>query len=132
VVLIDDSVVRGTTSRKIAEMVRAAGAKEVHLRVACPEIKHPDFYGINTPSYEELFASTRSLEEMRADLGVDSLAFLTVNGLYEAIENRPRDAAAPAYTDHCFTGDYPTRLTDRDEAKRNAMITQLSFLAETS
>lgn len=132
VVLIDDSVVRGTTSRKIAEMVRAAGAKEVHLRVACPEIKHPDFYGINTPSYEELFASSRSLEEMRADLGVDSLAFLSVNGLYEAIENRPRDAAAPAYTDHCFTGDYPTGLTDRDEAKRNAMITQLSFLAETS
>lgn len=132
VVLIDDSVVRGTTSRKITEMVRNAGAKEVHLRVACPQIKHPDFYGINTPSYEELFASSRTLEEMRREIGVDTLAFLSVEGLYEAIENRPRDAAAPAYTDHCFTGDYPTRLVDQDEAKRNAMITQLSFLAETS
>lgn len=132
VVLIDDSVVRGTTSRKIAEMVRAAGAREVHLRVACPQIRHPDFYGINTPSYGELFASSRSIDEMRRELGVDSLAFLSVEGLYEAIETRPRDAAAPAFTDHCFTGDYPTRLTDQDEAKRNAMITQLSFLAETS
>jgi len=132
VVLIDDSIVRGTTSRKITEMLRHAGAKEVHLRVACPEIKHPDFYGINTPSYEELFASTRDLDQMRKEIGVDSLAFLQVSGLYEAIERRPRDAAAPAYTDHCFTGEYPTRLVDRDEAKRNAMITQLSFLAESS
>lgn len=132
VVLIDDSIVRGTTSRKITEMLRNAGAKEVHMRVACPQIKHPDFYGINTPSYEELFAATRTLEEMRAEIGVDSLAFLSVDGLYEAIENRPRDATAPAFTDHCFTGDYPTRLIDREEAQRNAMIKQLSFLAESS
>jgi len=132
VVLIDDSIVRGTTSRKIAAMMRAAGAREVHLRVACPPIRHPDFYGINTPSYEELLAHGRGVEEMRADLGVDSLAFLSVDGLYAAVERRPRDAAAPAYTDHCFTGDYPTRLTDQNRADRDAMIEQLSFLAESS
>ena len=132
VVLIDDSIVRGTTSRKIAELLRNAGAKEVHLRVACPPIQHPDFYGINTPSYEELLAVGHSVEEMREMIGVDSLAFITLDGLYEALRKEKRDDAAPAFTDHCFTGDYPTRLTDRDEGKRNAMITQLSFLAETS
>ena len=112
--------------------MRNAGAREVHLRVACPPIKHPDFYGINTPSYEELIANKRSVEEMREDIGVDSLAFLSIDGLYQAIENRPRDDAAPAYTDHCFTGQYPTRLVDQEEASRSAMITQLSFLAESS
>jgi amidophosphoribosyltransferase len=132
IVLIDDSIVRGTTARKIASLMRDAGAREVHLRVACPPIKHPDFYGINTPSYEELLAHGRDVAEMRADLGVDSLAFLSVDGLYEAVERRPRDASAPAYTDHCFTGDYPTRLTDQSRADRDAMIEQLSFLAETS
>jgi amidophosphoribosyltransferase len=130
VILIDDSIVRGTTSRKIADMVRSAGATEVHLRVACPPIKHPDYYGINTPSHEELLAHGREVEEMREELGVDSLAFLSVDGLYEAIERRPRDKDAPAYTDHCFTGDYPTNLTDREEAKRSATIIQPSFLAE--
>lgn len=132
VVLIDDSIVRGTTSRKIAEMLRAAGAKEVHLRVACPPIVHPDFYGINTPSHEELLAVERSVEDMRELIGVDSLAFLSLDGLYKAFRKGRRDETAPAFTDHCFTGDYPTRLVDRDEAERNAMITQLSFLAETS
>jgi amidophosphoribosyltransferase len=132
VVLIDDSVVRGTTSRKIADMLRSAGAREVHLRVACPPIKHPDYYGINTPSYDELFASTRSVPEMQKELGVDSLAFLSLDGLYKAMRKGPRDAGAPAFTDHCFTGDYPTRLVDRDEAERSAIVHQLSFLAETS
>lgn len=132
VVLIDDSVVRGTTSRKIAELLRAAGAKEVHLRVACPPIQHPDFYGINTPSYEELLATGRTLEEMRETIGVDSLAFLSLDGLYKALRKKGRNDVAPAFTDHCFTGDYPTRLVDRDETDRNAMITQLSFLKETS
>lgn len=132
VVLIDDSIVRGTTSRKIAEMLRAAGAKEVHLRVACPPIVHPDFYGINTPSHEELLAVERSVEDMRELIGVDSLAFLSLDGLYKAFRKGRRDETAPAFTDHCFTGDYPTRLVDRDETDRNAMITQLSFLAETS
>ena len=132
VVLIDDSIVRGTTSRKIADMLRKAGAKEVHLRVACPPIQHPDFYGINTPSHEELLAVDRSVEEMRELIGVDSLAFLSLDGLYEAFRKGKRDETAPAFTDHCFTGDYPTRLIDREMADRNASITQLSFLAETS
>ena len=132
VVLIDDSIVRGTTSRKIAQMMRDAGAKEVHLRVACPPILHPDFYGINTPSHEELLAVDRSVEDMRELIGVDSLAFLSLEGLYKAFRKGHRDESAPAFTDHCFTGDYPTRLIDRDESARNAMITQLSFLAETS
>ena len=132
VVLIDDSIVRGTTSRKIAQMLRNAGAREVHVRVACPPIIHPDFYGINTPSHEELLAVGRSIEEMRELIGVDSLAFLSLDGLYKAFRKGRRDETAPAFTDHCFTGDYPTRLVDRDEAERNAMITQLSFLAETS
>ena len=132
VVLIDDSVVRGTTSRSITQMLRGAGAKEVHMRIACPPIIHPDFYGIDTPSQEELYASTRTIEEMRKEIGVDSLAFLSLEGLYEALGGGPRDDAAPAFTDHCFTGDYPTRLVDRDDADRSAMITQLSFLAETS
>ncbi len=132
VVLIDDSIVRGTTSRKIVEMVRKAGASEVHLRVACPPIVHPDFYGINTPSPEELLAVGRTVEEMRELIGADSLAFLSLDGLYKAFRKGRRDDDAPAFTDHCFTGDYPTRLTDRNRFDRDAMITQLSFLAESS
>ena len=131
VVLIDDSIVRGTTSRKIAEMLRHAGAAEVHMRIACPPIVHPDFYGINTPSHSELLAVDRSVEEMRELIGVDSLAFLSLDGLYKAFRKGRRDSEAPAFTDHCFTGDYPTRLTDRDAQSRDAMITQLSFLAES-
>ncbi len=132
VVLIDDSIVRGTTSRKIAQMLRHAGAAEVHMRIACPPILHPDFYGINTPSHEELLAVDRSVEEMRELIGVDSLAFLSLDGLYKAFRKGARNSDAPAFTDHCFTGDYPTRLTDCDAQSRDAMITQLSFLAETS
>ncbi len=132
VVLIDDSIVRGTTSRKITEMLRNAGAREVHMRVACPPILHPDFYGINTPSYEELIAVDHSIEDIRKMIGADSLAFLSLDGLYKAFRKGKRDQSAPAFTDHCFTGDYPTKLTDRDAEARNAMVTQLSFLAETS
>jgi amidophosphoribosyltransferase len=132
IVLIDDSIVRGTTSRKITQMLRAAGAREVHMRIACPPILYPDFYGIDTPSKDELIASRLTVEEMRREIGVDSLAFLSLDGLYEAFGKGPRDHAAPAFTDHCFTGDYPTRLTDQNEEKRNASIHQLSFLAESS
>jgi len=132
IVLIDDSIVRGTTSRKITQMLRNAGAKEVHMRIACPPILYPDFYGIDTPSKDELIASKMSVEEIRREIGVDSLAFLSLDGLYEAFGKGPRDDSAPAFTDHCFTGDYPTRLTDQNESARNAMIQQLSFLAETS
>lgn len=132
VVLIDDSIVRGTTSRKIVEMMRAAGAAEVHLRVACPPILYPDFYGINTPSRSELIAATKSVDEIRDEIGADSLAFLSLDGLYTALSKGGRDDSAPAFTDHCFTGDYPTALVDQDDLSRNAMIQQLSFLAETS
>lgn len=130
VVLIDDSIVRGTTSRKIVEMMRQAGARKVHMRIACPPIVHPDFYGINTPSYDELIAYDRSVEEMRRMIGADSLAFLSVDGLYKAMGKGPRDDSAPAFTDHCFTGDYPTRLIDQLEENQTSNVTQLSFLAE--
>jgi amidophosphoribosyltransferase len=132
IVLIDDSIVRGTTSRKITQMLRNAGAAEVHMRIACPPIRYPDFYGIDTPSREELIASRMTIEEMRDEIGADSLAFLSLDALYEAFGKGRRDKSAPAFTDHCFTGDYPTRLTDQAEAERSAMIEQLSFLAETS
>ncbi|MEK7266220.1 MAG: amidophosphoribosyltransferase [Pseudomonadota bacterium] len=132
ILLIDDSIVRGTTSRKIALMLRNAGAKEVHMRIACPPILYPDFYGIDTPSKDELIASKMTVEEIRKEIGVDSLAFLSLDGLYEAFGKGPRDHTAPAFTDHCFTGDYPTRLTDQVEGQRSAMIQQLSFLAESS
>ena len=132
IVLIDDSIVRGTTSRKITQMLRNAGAKEVHMRIACPPILYPDFYGIDTPSKDELIASKMTVDEIRQEIGVDSLAFLSLDGLYEAFGKGPRDHAAPAFTDHCFTGDYPTRLTDQTETQRSAMIQQLSFLAESS
>lgn len=132
IVLIDDSIVRGTTSRKIVQMLRNAGAREVHMRVACPPILYPDFYGIDTPSRDELIAANMTVDEMRAEIGVDSLAFLSLDGLYEAFGKGRRDKAAPAFTDHCFTGDYPTSLTDLGETQRSAMIEQLSLLAETS
>ncbi|MEE4213158.1 MAG: amidophosphoribosyltransferase [Parvularcula sp.] len=128
IVLVDDSLVRGTTSRKIIKMLRDAGAKEVHLRVACPPIRFPDFYGIDTPEKEELMASSHSIEEMRAEIGADSLAFLSLDGLYSALGKGPRQTDAPAFTDHCFTGDYPTPLADRDRAV--STVEQLSFLRE--
>ncbi|MBP7704683.1 MAG: amidophosphoribosyltransferase [Caulobacter sp.] len=130
VVLIDDSVVRGTTSRKIVRMVREAGAKEVHLRSASPPIMWPDFYGIDMPDRDKLLAARKSLAEMTRFLEVDSLGFLSVEGLYWALEAGPRDPAQPQFTDHYFTGDYPTRLLDREIAEGGAEAAgrQLSFL----
>jgi amidophosphoribosyltransferase len=130
VVLIDDSIVRGTTSVKIVRMVREAGAREVHLRSASPPIKWPDFYGIDMPDRDKLLAATKTLEEMRRDLEVDSLGFLSVEGLYAAMEAGPRDPVTPQFTDHYFTGDYPTRLLDRDlaEGRNDAVERQLSLL----
>ena len=130
VVLIDDSIVRGTTSRKIARMVREAGATEVHLRSASPPIKWPDFYGIDMPERDKLLAATKSLEEMARFLEVDTLGFLSVEGLYAALDAGERDPASPQFTDHYFTGDYPTRLTDREreELDTDAAGRQLSFL----
>jgi amidophosphoribosyltransferase len=131
VILIDDSIVRGTTSLKIVRMVREAGAKEVHLRSASPPIKWPDFYGIDMPERDQLLAATKSLEEMARFLEVDSLGFLSVDGLYQALEAGPRDPAQPQFTDHYFTGDYPTRLTDREiaEGRNDQAEKQLSLLS---
>jgi len=128
VVLVDDSIVRGTTSRKIVQMMRDAGAKEVHFRIASPPITHPDYYGIDTPERDKLLAAIYDLEGMRKFTGADSLAFLSVDGIYRAMGFEGRDAARPQFTDHCFTGDYPTGLTDRDGA--DASPRQLSLLAE--
>ncbi|HEY2758184.1 MAG TPA: amidophosphoribosyltransferase [Pseudolabrys sp.] len=127
IVLVDDSIVRGTTSRKIAQMMRDAGAKEVHFRIASPPITHPDYYGIDTPERDKLLAATHDLEGMRSFIGADSLAFLSVAGIYRAM-GMVRDPLRPQFTDHCFTGDYPTPLTDlggQDSSPR-----QLSLLAE--
>jgi amidophosphoribosyltransferase len=131
VVLVDDSIVRGTTSQKIVQMVREAGAAEVHFRSASPPIKHPDFYGIDMPSLDQLMAAQMTLEEMRKTLGVDTLGFLSVDGLYWAMGDYVRDAANPQFTDHAFTGDYPTPLLDYS-SDRAAKDIQLSLLAEST
>jgi amidophosphoribosyltransferase len=127
-VLVDDSIVRGTTSRKIVRMMRDAGAKEVHFRIASPPIKYPDYYGIDMPDQDKLLAAHMSIDEMRDYLGVDSLAFISIDGLYRALGEPGRNAAQPQFTDHYFTGDYPTTITDLvgEGAK------QLSLLAEAS
>ena len=125
VVLIDDSIVRGTTAIKIVEMMRNAGATEVHMRISSPPIKYPDFYGIDTPTISELIASSKSVEEIRELLKLDSLHFLSLDGLYKSMGYKSRDKNNPQYTDHCFTGDYPTKLVDRDEG---ALANQLSLL----
>ncbi|MDQ2955046.1 MAG: amidophosphoribosyltransferase, partial [Pseudomonadota bacterium] len=130
IVLIDDSIVRGTTSTKIVKMMRDAGAREVHFRIASPPITHPDYYGIDTPERDKLLAATHDLEGMRQFIGADSLAFLSVEGIYRAMGFERRDPARPQFTDHCFTGDYPTPLTDQT-AQRHAPR-QLSLLAEAS
>ncbi len=126
VVLLDDSVVRGTTSKKIVAMIKEAGAREVHMRISSPPIRYPDFYGIDTPSTDDLLAANMTVEEMRDFMGADSLAFLSVDGLYRAMGCDHRDARSPQFTDHCFTGDYPTRLVDQD----GAADFQLSLLAD--
>ena len=125
VVLIDDSIVRGTTAIKIVEMMRNAGATEVHMRISSPPIKYPDFYGIDTPTISELIASSKSVEEIRKLLKLDSLHFLSLDGLYKSMGHKSRDKNNPQYTDHCFTGEYPTKLVDRDEG---ALANQLSLL----
>ncbi len=129
IVLLDDSLVRGTTSIKIVRMMREAGAKEVHMRISSPPITHSDFYGIDTPEREKLLAATHTLEEMRKYIGADSLQFLSIEGLYRAMGYEKRDADRPQFTDHCFTGQYPTPLTDQNGDKTPK---QLSLLAEAS
>ena len=115
VVLLDDSLVRGTTSVKIVQMIRDAGAREVHFRLSSPPIRFSDYYGIDTPVREKLLAAKYNLDEMRNYIGADSLAFLSVDGIYRAMGYDGRDNENPQFTDHCFTGDYPTPLTDLSE-----------------
>ena len=127
VILVDDSIVRGTTSRKIVEMVRQAGAREVHMRISSPPTTHSCFYGIDTPERGKLLAAQHSVEEMAELIGADSLAFISIDGLYRALGHEGRDPDTPFYCDACFTGAYPVALPDQaDNAER-----QLSLLAET-
>ncbi len=131
VLLVDDSIVRGTNSVRVVRMVREAGAREVHLRSASPPIKWPDYYGIDMPDRDKLLAANHSVEEIARILGVDSMGYLSVEGLYWAM-GEVRDAAHPQFTDHYFTGEYPTRLLDREIAEgRNELVErQLSFLVD--
>jgi len=127
VVLVDDSIVRGTTSVKIVDMVRSAGASEVHMRISSPPTTHPCFYGIDTPESGELMASNYSLDEMAKIIGVDSLAFISFDGLYNAVSGENRNVQVPQYCDACFSGEYPVRLIDREEGPTPK---QLSLLRE--
>ena len=115
IALIDDSIVRGTTSVKIVEMLKNCGVNEIHLRIASPPVKHPCFYGIDTPSEEELLAANYSVEEIASFLGVDSLRFITLDGVYKALgHSTGRNKEAPQFTDHYFSGDYPVKLVDKN------------------
>ena len=127
VVLVDDSIVRGTTSVKIVQMVRDAGASEVHMRIASPPTQNPCFYGVDTPEKSKLLASRMTIDEMRDFIRVDSLAFVSIDGLYRAVGETGRNQAAPQYCDACFTGEYPTRLTDQEG---KGEVRHLSILAE--
>ena len=129
VILVDDSLVRGTTSHKIVNMLYDAGAKEVHLRIASPEIKYPDFYGIDMPSKKELLAANMSVDEICNHVNAKSLKFLSIGGLYRAIGFEKRYNDYPQLTDHYFTGDYPIKIIDELGEEK---ITQLSLLSTGS
>ncbi len=129
IILVDDSLVRGTTSHKIVKMLYDAGAKEVHVRIACPEIKFPDFYGVDTPTKKELLAANKSNSEICEYIGAKSLKFLSVNGMYRAIGFDKRNETYPELTDHYFTGDYPVKPIDE---LGDSKITQLSLLNTAS
>ncbi|MCA1662119.1 MAG: amidophosphoribosyltransferase [Novosphingobium sp.] len=126
VVLIDDSIVRGTTSLKIVQMMRDAGAAEVHFRVASPPTEHSCFYGVDTPERSKLLAARMDVAAMAEFIAADSLAFVSIDGLYRAVGEARREAGRPQYCDACFSGDYPTRLTDLAERDNPD---QLSLLA---
>ena len=115
IILIDDSIVRGTTSMKIVQMMRDAGAAEVHMRVASPPTEHSCFYGVDTPERSKLLAARMDIGAMAEFIQADSLAFVSIDGLYRAVGEAGRKHARPQYCDACFTGDYPTRLTDLAE-----------------
>ena len=127
IVLIDDSIVRGTTSLKIVQMMRDAGAEEIHMRIASPPTRHSCYYGVDTPERAKLLAAQMSVAEMRDFIKVESLSFLSIDGLYRALGEAARDEGKPQYCDACFTGAYPTHLTDQEDV---APADQLSLLAE--
>ena len=129
IILIDDSLVRGTTSHKIVKMLYDAGAKEVHVRIACPEIRFPDFYGVDTPTKKELLAANKTNAEICEYIGAKSLKFLSIEGMYKAMGYEKRNETYPQLTDHYFTGDYPVKPIDE---LRDGKITQLSLLSTAS
>lgn len=126
VILIDDSIVRGTTSVKIVDMVRQAGAREVHMCISSPPITHSCFYGIDTPDKDELLASQHELEAMRKIIGVDSLTFISFDGLYRAVGGENRNTKNPQYCDACFSGNYPIRLLDQDSGEAPKQLSLLT------
>ena len=129
IILIDDSLVRGTTCHKIVKMLYDAGAKEVHVRIACPEIKFPDFYGVDMPSKKELLANNKSNKEMCSYINAKSLKFLSLDGLYKALLGEKRQLNYPQFSDHYFTGDYPIEPHDN---LKGIKIKQLSLLSGKS
>ncbi len=129
IILVDDSLVRGTTSHKIVKTLYDAGAKEVHMRIASPEIKYPDYYGIDMPTKKELLAANKSVQEICGFINAKSLKFLSIDGLYKALGFEKRNNSYPQLTDHYFTGEYPIKIID--ELGENK-VTQLSLLSSAS
>ena len=129
IVLIDDSLVRGTTCHKIVKMLYDSGAKEVHVRIASPEIKFPDFYGVDTPTKKELLAANKTNDEICKYINAKSLKFLSVDGMYRAMGFDKRNDAYPQLTDHYFTGEYPVKPIDN---LGDDKVTQLSLLSTAS
>lgn len=132
IVLVDDSIVRGTTSLKIVQMMREAGAAEVHMRIASPPTMHSCFYGVNTPEREKLLAAMKSVEQMCEFIQADSLAFISIDGLYRAVGEETRQDIQPQYCDACFTGAYPTALTDQDGLEQPDQLTMLNEQVEST
>ncbi len=124
VILVDDSIVRGTTSIKIVNMIRQAGATEVHMRIASPPTIHPCFYGVDTPDRDKLIASNMDTDAIAKHIGVDSLAFISIDGLYRALGETSRNADAPQYCDACFTGDYPIEPGRSDGRSNKGILTK--------
>ncbi|MDG2004646.1 MAG: amidophosphoribosyltransferase, partial [Novosphingobium sp.] len=123
IILIDDSIVRGTTSHKIIEMMREAGAAEVHMRIASPPTGHSCFYGVDTPERSKLLAANMEVQAMTEYINADSLAFVSIDGLYRAVGEAARDDACPQFCDACFSGEYPTQLTDLSDAETPDLLT---------
>ena len=119
IILVDDSIVRGTTSRKIVKMMRDAGAKSVHMRIASPPTTNPCFYGVDTPEKDKLMAARLTVDEIAAEIGADSLAFISLDGLYKAMGEASRNSDSPQFCDACFTGDYPINKVDSSKYERS-------------